>query len=111
MLAIAPEQFADVQGSTDTEVVFDLALTLGLEQDPIGALERTVGLIEEVAGRHDVSNSVQASFGVSDGESLYAVRYASGGDARSLFASADADAIGHLYPTTHAFSGSPRTTG
>src|SRR5918995_5520896 len=27
-------------GSTDTEVVFHLALTLGLESDPIGALER-----------------------------------------------------------------------
>ena len=47
MLAIDPELFADVQGSTDTEVVFHLALTFGLEEDPIGALERTVGLIEE----------------------------------------------------------------
>ena len=43
MLAIAPDQFADVQGSTDTEVVFHLALTLGLEDDPIGAMEQTVG--------------------------------------------------------------------
>ena len=49
MLAIDPDQFADVQGSTDTEVVFHLALTLGLESDPIGALERTVGLIEATA--------------------------------------------------------------
>ena len=40
MLAIEPDHFADVQGSTDTEVVFHLALTLGLESDPIGALER-----------------------------------------------------------------------
>ena len=46
MLAIDPERFADVQGSTDTEVVFHLALTLGLEHDPIEALERTVGFIE-----------------------------------------------------------------
>ena len=38
-----PDQFADVQGSTDTEVVFHLALTLGLESDPIAALERTSG--------------------------------------------------------------------
>ena len=43
MLAIDPAQFADVQGSTDTEVVFHLAVTLGLESDPVGALERTVG--------------------------------------------------------------------
>ena len=103
MLAIDPDLFADVQGSTDTEVVFHLALTFGLEQDPIGALERTVGLIEETGHRHDVANAVQASFGVSDGESLYAVRYASGGDARSLFASADADAIRYLYPDNPRF--------
>ena len=103
MLAIAPDLFADVQGSTDTEVVFHLALTFGLEEDPVGALERTVGLIEETARRHGVTNAVQASFGVSDGESLWAVRYASGGDARSLFASSDADAIRHLYPDNPRF--------
>ena len=103
MLAIDPEQFADVQGSTDTEVVFHLALTFGLEEDPIGALERTVGLIEETARRHGVTNAVQASFGVSDGESLWAVRYATNGDARSLFASSDADAIRHLYPDNPRF--------
>ena len=103
MLVIDPELFADVQGSTDTEVVFHLALTFGLEEDPVGALERTVGLIEETARRHGVTNAVQASFGVSDGESLWAVRYASGGDARSLFASSDADAIRHLYPDNQRF--------
>ena len=103
MLALDPELFADVQGSTDTEVVFHLALTFGLEEDPIGALERTVGLIEETARRHGVADAVQASFGVSDGESLWAVRYASGGEARSLFASSDADAIRHLYPDNPRF--------
>ena len=51
MLAIDPELFADVHGSTDTEVVFQLALTFGLEEDPIGALERTVGFIEATARR------------------------------------------------------------
>ena len=42
MLAIDPELFAEVQGSTDTEVVFNLGLTNGLEEDPIEALEATV---------------------------------------------------------------------
>jgi glutamine amidotransferase len=40
---------------------------------------------------------------VSDGESLWAVRYASDGHARSLFASAEADAIRHLYPGNPRF--------
>src|SRR5215208_699742 len=60
MLPIDPELFADIRGSTDTEVVFNLALTLGLETDPIGALEQTVGLIEATARRHGVDGAVQA---------------------------------------------------
>jgi predicted glutamine amidotransferase len=103
MLAVDPSLFADIQGSTDTEVVFHLALTFGLEEDPIGALERTVGFIEAVAGRHGVEDAVQASFGVSDGESLWAVRYATADRPRSLFASADADSVRRLYPDNPRF--------
>ena len=79
-------------------MVFHLALTFGLEEDPIRALELTVGLIEETARRHGTADAVQASFGVSDGTKLWAVRYASDGSARSLFASNDVQAIRHLYP-------------
>ena len=103
MLAVDPSLFADIQGSTDTEVVFHLALTLGLEEDPIGALERTVGIIETVARLHGVEDAVQASFGVSDGESLWAVRYATADRPRSLFASADADSVRRLYPDNPRF--------
>ena len=93
MLAIDPQLFADVHGSTDTEVVFQLALTLRPEEDPMSALERTVGLIEAVAERHGVPDAVQATFGVSDGATLWAVRYATAGPARSLFASSDAETV------------------
>jgi predicted glutamine amidotransferase len=103
MLAIAPERFSDVHGSTDTEVVFHLALSLGLEDDPIGALERTVGLIEETARLHAVAGAVQATFGICDGRSLWAVRYATEGTPRSLFASADVDSIRRLHPENPRF--------
>jgi predicted glutamine amidotransferase len=103
MLAVDPSLFGDVVGSTDTEVVFHLAVTFGLEDDPIGALERAVGFIEAVAERHGVSDPVQASFGVTDGESLWAVRYATADKPRSLFASADADSVRHLYPDNPRF--------
>jgi glutamine amidotransferase len=97
-LAAAPERFADIRGSTDTEVVFALALTYGLQEDPIGALERTVAHIESVAHDMGVPGAVQASFGVSDGVTLWAVRYATEGRARSLFASTDVDSIRRLHP-------------
>jgi predicted glutamine amidotransferase len=98
MLAIDPDQFPDVQGSTDTEVVFHLALTFGLMDDPIGALERTVGMIEAAAARRGIDGAVQATFGIADGTSLWAVRYASTGPVRTLFASADAGSIRRLHP-------------
>jgi len=91
MLAVDPGLFPDVQGSTDTEVIFALALTFGLEEDPIGALEQVVGLVEKNA-------ALQATFGVSDGSTLWAVRHATEGRPRSLFTSADAEAVKHLYP-------------
>ena len=69
MWAIDPKLFAGIVGSTDTEVVFRLALTFGLEEDPIGALERTVGLIETTATECGVAPMVQGTFGVSDGSS------------------------------------------
>jgi glutamine amidotransferase len=103
MLAVDPELFGDFQGSTDTEVVFNLALTFGLEEDPLQALERTVGLIEQTADRHGVAGAVQASFGVADGTTLWGVRYASEGPARSLFASAEVEAIRHLHPENPRF--------
>jgi predicted glutamine amidotransferase len=98
MLAIDPVLFPDVEGSTDTEVMFYLALTLGFEDDPIDALERTVGLVEATARRRGVPPMVQASFGMSDGVTLWAVRYATQGTPRSLFASANIDSVQRLYP-------------
>jgi predicted glutamine amidotransferase len=98
MLAVDPGLFDDVRGSTDTEIVFHLALTLGLEEDPIGAMERTIGLIESTGRARGLSGLVQGTFGITDGETLWAVRYATEGPARTLFASSDVDAIHRLYP-------------
>jgi glutamine amidotransferase len=103
VLAVKPDLFGDIQGSTDTEVVFNLALTFGLEDDPVRALERTVSHIEETARRQDVEGAVQATFGVSDGTTLWAVRYATEGPPRSLFASADPESIRHLHPENPRF--------
>src|SRR5687767_28858 len=98
MLAIDPELFGEIRGSTDTETVFGLALTFGLRDDPVRALERTVAFIEERAHTHGIDGAVQATFGVSDGTSLWAIRYATEGPARSLFASAEVETIRHLHP-------------
>ena len=98
MLAVDPGLFPSIVGSTDSEVLFHLALTFGLENDPIGALERAIGLVEQVAERYGVENCVQASIGVSNGERLWAVRYSTEGHSRTLFHSASVHALRQLYP-------------
>src|SRR5581483_5469577 len=68
------------------------------EDDPIGALEQVLGFVEETQRRHGIAPALQASIGVSDGESLWAVRYSSESRSRTLFRSEDAEAIRRLHP-------------
>jgi glutamine amidotransferase len=77
---------APVRGATDSEALFGLALSLGLEDDPLGALALAISRIEERA-------PVVGSFGISDGEMLWVVRHATAGDAPSLFVSAADDRL------------------
>src|SRR6476646_7635880 len=64
MFAVDPALFADIQGSTDSEVLFYLALSNGLEDEPVAALARAIALVETTAIRHGIDNAVQASIGV-----------------------------------------------
>ena len=48
--------------------------------------------------QHGIENAVQASIGITDGERLWAIRYATEGEPRTLFVSSDADTIRQLYP-------------
>ena len=56
-----------IAGSTDSEVLFYLAITFGLEEDPIGAVERAIGFVEATAEAYGIENSVQMTLGFSDG--------------------------------------------
>src|SRR5215468_6399795 len=103
VLAVDPALYADIEGSTDSEVFFFLALTLGLEQDPPGAVERAVGLIEEVGRRQGVEHPIQMTVATSDGEQVWAFRYSSEGQSRSLFYSTDVATLRHQYPDNPIF--------
>ena len=97
-LAVAPELFPEIEGSTDSELFFYLALTFGLEEDPPGAVARAVGLIEETGYRHSVPNPIQMTVATTDGETTWAFRYSSEGRSRSLFHSADISTLRDQYP-------------
>src|SRR5262245_50997331 len=54
LFAVAPELFTNILGTTDSELMFHLALTFGLETDPLGALARMAGFIEQTGRKHCV---------------------------------------------------------
>jgi predicted glutamine amidotransferase len=98
VLAVEPSLYPFIEGSADSEVLFFLALTLGLEDDPPAAVERTVGLIEEVGRRHGVEHPIQMTVATTDGDRVWAFRYSSEGRSRSLFYSTKLHTLRELYP-------------
>ena len=98
LLAVEPSLFDDVVGSTDSEVLFYLALTYGLEDDPLGAMERAVGFVEATGRAHGVEHPIQMTVGLSDGERLWAIRYSTEHQSRTLFVSEHADTLRKLHP-------------
>ena len=98
LLAVAPELFPDIEGSTDSELFFYLALTFGLEADPPAAVARAVGLIEGVGRAHGEQFPVQMTVATTDGDTLWAFRYSSEGRSRSLFHSTDIGTLRAQYP-------------
>jgi predicted glutamine amidotransferase len=104
MLAVRPDLFSAIRGTTDSEVMFYLALTFGLTDDPVGALERMAGLVESLGADAGIEDPLQMTVGVTDGERLVAARYASGGEVNTLFHSADVASLRQLYPADERFA-------
>jgi glutamine amidotransferase len=100
VLEIDADLYPEIEGSTDSEVFFHLALTLGLEEDPPAAVERAVGVIEEIGRKHGVEHPIQMTVATTDGERTYAFRYSSEGRSRSLFFSTDLARLRTLHPVT-----------
>jgi predicted glutamine amidotransferase len=98
IIAIEPALFDAIAGSTDSEVLFYLALTFGLDDDPLGAIERAVGFVEATGERHAIENTVQMTVGLSDGDRLWAVRYSTERRSRTLFMSEEISALRELHP-------------
>lgn len=103
LLAVDPDLFEGIEGSTDSEVMFHLALTFGLVDDPLGGLEHMAGFVEDVARDAGIDEPLQMTVGLSDGERVYAVRYASGPVVNTLFVSSSVADIRMLYPEDERF--------
>lgn len=98
VLEVDPTNYNEIEGTTDSEVFFHLALTYGLESDPPAAVERAVGLIEATGKRHGVSHPIQMTVATTNGDSIWAFRYSSEGKSRSLFYSTDVRTLRAQHP-------------
>jgi glutamine amidotransferase len=98
ILAVHPNLFPSIEGTSDSELFFYLALTMGLEEDPPRAVERAVGLIEQVGRKRGIEHPIQMTVATTDGRSVWAFRYSSEGDSRSLFYSTRVDTLREQHP-------------
>jgi predicted glutamine amidotransferase len=98
VLAVDPSLYPLIEGSADTEVLFYLALSFGLEDDPAAGVGAAVGLVEEVGRKHGVEEPIQMTVATTDGTRLWAFRYSSRRESRSLFFSTDVPTLRELHP-------------
>ena len=97
-LAVDPSLFPFIEGTTDSELMFFLALSHGLQDDPVAAVERTVGFVEQTGRARGVEHPIQMTVATSDGETIWAFRYSSEGDSRSLYFSTRMDYLKAIHP-------------
>src|ERR1700757_4660580 len=99
LFAVRPDLFGNIAGSTDSELMFHLALTFGLTDDPIAGIARMAGFVESAAAAAGLGEpALQMTIGVSDGERLYAARYARGPEVNTLFVNEDLQSVRMLSP-------------
>jgi glutamine amidotransferase len=97
-LAVDPDLYPWIEGSTDSELMFFLALSFGLRDDPPVAVERMVGFVEDTARRAGVECPVQMTVATTDGERLWVFRYSSQHLSRSLYFSTNVETLRMLHP-------------
>ncbi|USD43087.1 class II glutamine amidotransferase [Vibrio sp. SCSIO 43135] len=72
-------------GTTDSELIFLLALHFGLHSDPVSALKLTIEAIEKAMQSKRVEEPFKASICVSDGYQFWVVRYSSDNQPPTVF--------------------------
>jgi predicted glutamine amidotransferase len=83
--SLADDVYGERQGTTDSELMFLLMLDERLAEDPEGALKRATARVLEAARGAGIEPSLTLTAAFSDGESLYAVRHATDGQAPTLY--------------------------
>jgi predicted glutamine amidotransferase len=83
--AVCDTLYDQRQGTTDSELFFLLMLEEGLDADPQGAVARATCRVVEASEAAGMTASFKLTAAFSDGERLFAVRYATDAHAPTLY--------------------------
>jgi len=97
-MAVPEELYPEIQGTTDSELMFYLALGFGMEENVLEGVSRMVGYVERVGQAAGIDHPVQMTLGIADGERLHAFRYSTEHSSRTLFHSKSVSALRELVP-------------
>ncbi|MFO1150004.1 MAG: class II glutamine amidotransferase [Alsobacter sp.] len=83
---LIPDAFYTARnGTTDSEAIFLAALAAGLEEDPVGAMARTLAAVHALMRRAGVTEPLRFTAALTNGADLYAFRWASDARPPSLY--------------------------
>lgn len=82
---IPDDLYTHRQGTTDSEAIFLAALGAGLEDDPFGAMAKTLKNIATLMRRANVNEPLRLTAALTDGHTLRAFRWASDDRPPSLY--------------------------
>lgn len=84
--ALIPDRlYASREGTTDSEAMFLAVLGAGADEDPIDATARTLRKLKEMVLEGDSREMLRFTAALSDGNRIYAFRYAVKDDSNSLY--------------------------
>jgi len=82
---VCEDMYAYREGTTDSELLFLLAMSLGGQDDPIAGFRYAIGHAESLMRSKDISRPLKFAAAIGDGNTLHAFRYATDGHAPSLY--------------------------
>ena len=97
-MTLSPTLYTAIRGTTDSELMFLLALHFGLERDVYEGVARMAGFVESLGREKGIEHPLQMTLGISDGTRVYAFRYSSERDSRTLYFSESVAALREVIP-------------
>ncbi len=79
------EYYVHRLGTTDSELIFYLMLSMGLERDPLAAAQKALSTVVELMRQAEIKDPFRFTSVFTDGQEIYAIRFATDEAPPSLY--------------------------